>query len=204
MISLLVRLVPTLTAIFILLVGAIRAQHYDDGGLRLFVSEGGCWQGICIDVSRREDVLQTLESHPWVGEIFQTQLHISWRWSGKQPSFIDASQDGLLRIAGGLVRQVRVSTHLRFGDVWTALGQPDGAVLVRPVSRYSVYQIGLYEQEGLQAITTLDCPMKVRDFWQSPTTFGFGELYTTEAINSIRFDIYSASSWWGNLRRCRP
>ena len=203
MISFLIRIIPMLTATFMVLVGAIRAQPYDDNGLHLLLSEGDCWQGICIDVTRREDVLQMLEANPWVGEIFQTDLHISWRWSGNQPSMIDASQDGLLRMAGGIVRQVRVRTHLRFGDVWIALDRPDGAVLVRPVSRYSVYQIALYEPEGLQAITTINCPMDPDSFWRATTTFGFGELYTTEAINGIRFDIYDTSSWWKNMRRCR-
>ena len=204
MITLLFRLIPVLTAAFMVLVGVIRAQPYDDNGLHLLLSEGDCWQGICIDVTRREDVLQTLESHPWVGEIFETELHISWRWSGSQPPLIDAAQDGLLRMRGDVVRQVRLRTHLRFGDIWTALDRPDDALLVRPVSRYSVYQIALYETEGLQAITTISCPINPEPFWYATTTFGFGELHTTEAINGIRFDIYDTSSWWGNLRRCRP
>lgn len=203
MIALLVRLIPVLTAAFVLLVGAIRAQPYDDGELHLLLGDVGCWQGICIDVTRRADVLRTLEAHPWVGEIFETELHISWRWSGGQPRLIDASQDGLLRMGGGVVRQVRVRTHLRFGDIWMALDRPDGALLVRPVSRYSVYQIALYETEGLQAITTISCPIDPDHFWEAAATFGFGELWTTEAINGIRFDIYDTSSWWGNLRRCR-
>lgn len=203
MIALLVRLIPILTAAFTLLLGAIRAQPYDDGGLHLLLGDDGCWQGICIDVTRREDVLRILEAHPWVGEIFQTEYFISWRWSGSQPPVIDSSQDGLLRLGGGVVRQVRMLTHFRFGDVWMALDRPDGAVLVRPVSRYSVYQIALYEAEGLQAITTVNCPMDPDAFWQATTTFGFGELYTTEAINGIRFDIYGASSWWRSMRRCR-
>jgi hypothetical protein len=203
MIAFLIPFILILTATFALLVGAIRAQPYDDKGLHLLLAEGECWQGICVDVSRRDDVLRTLESHPWVGEIFETDLHISWRWSGSQPSMIDASQDGLLRITGGIVRQIRVRTHLRFGDVWMALDRPDGAVLVRPVSRYSVYQMALYELEGLQAITTINCPIDPDSFWMATTTFGYGELHTTEAINGIRFDIYDTSSWWRNLRRCR-
>jgi hypothetical protein len=204
MIALLVRLIPILAAAFALLVGAIRAQPYDDGELHVLLGDGECWQGICVGVSRRDDVLRTLEAHPWVGEIFQTDLHISWHWSGIQPRLIDDSQDGLLRVTGGVVRQVRVRTLVPFGDIWVSLDQPDAALLVRPVSRFSVYQIAMYEREGVQAITTISCPTNPDAFWKATATFGFGELWTTEAINGIRFDIYDTSSWWGNLRRCHP
>jgi hypothetical protein len=185
-------------------VGAIRAQPYDRGELPLLLIERGCWQEICVDVTTRAEALRTLNTSDWVGEIFQTDLHISWRWSGAQPALIDASQDGLLRVQGGVVRQVRVRTHIPFGDVWMSLRQPDDALLVRPVSRFSAYQIALYEEEGVQTISTIRCPTSPYEFWNATTTFGFGELWLTDAINSIQFDIYGMESWWESLRRCRP
>ena len=125
MISFLLRLVPMLVIVCAVLISVIRAQPYDDGELRLVLGDGECWQGICIDVTTREDALRTLEANPWVGEIFQTTYNISWRWSGRQPGVLDASQDGLLSVTGDVVRQLRLITHVSFGDLWVTLDRPD-------------------------------------------------------------------------------
>lgn len=203
MIGLFARVAPALTLVFALLIGAIRAQPYNDGDLRVLLGEGECWQDICIDVTSTEDALRVLQAHPWVGEVFERSPYISWSWSGSQPRLINSAEAGLLEATGGVVRRLRVQTIIPFGDIWIALNRPNDALLVRPVSSYSVYQIAFYENEGFRAITTIRCPIDPDPFWQAITTLGFGDLWTTEAINGIRFDIYHTSSWWGNLRRCR-
>jgi hypothetical protein len=204
MITLFIRFVPALIAAFVLLVGMIRAQPYDDGDLRELLDQSGCWQGICIGVTTRQDALRLLQASEWVGEIFQADLHISWHWSGRQSPLIDASQDGLLGVSSGVVRQLRVRTSVPFGAVWLLLSHPDDALLVRPFSRYNFSQIAMYDQLGMQAITTVVCPVNPLAFWKATTTLGFGDLWQSETIDGYNFDVYDTSFWWDNLRRCRP
>lgn len=199
-----------------------------DEGLRALVSgssmsgaacagaDAPCWQGIVLGTTTRAQVQALLEAHAWVSQVFETTEALSWKWSGAQPATINAEQDGVVAFeragAGQVARLLRVGAALPFGAAWLALGPPDDALLVRPVSFSTAYQIAGYGADygeapgGVQVITTLHCrgrTLSPRDLWREPFTLGFGELWYTEVINGVRFPIYSASSWWPRLRRCQ-
>ncbi|MDZ4766408.1 MAG: hypothetical protein SGI73_17845 [Chloroflexota bacterium] len=165
-----------------------------------------CWAGIRVGVTTRADAEAILGAHPWVGRVFSGATQLSWRWNGTQPALIDGARDGLIGLGAGVVQRLRIQTTVRYGEMWGALGAPDDALLVRPVSRYAAFQISMYDFErpnALMVISSFGCPVTPREFWTSTTTLGMGDVWTTEALNGIRFDIYEQPGWWGRLRRCR-
>jgi hypothetical protein len=200
-------LVAVCAAGLLMLPPLVGARSFDVDMAHLLASSDvcgtACWQGITVNVTTREDALRILEAHPWVGEVFNSPTQIAWHWSGQQPALIDSGQNGLIGLGGGLVRRIRLQTHIRFGQVWQNYGAPDTALLVRPVSRYTAFQIAHYEQDGLYFVSLLRCPVLPGDFWSSTTTLGMGDIWTTEALNSVRLDIYESPGWWSVLHPCR-
>ncbi|MBW4437778.1 MAG: hypothetical protein KME04_11625 [Pleurocapsa minor GSE-CHR-MK-17-07R] len=196
--------------------GVIRARPYDDAAIRAMLGTDDCvnvvgaaarpcFMGILVGVTVRDEALAVLAAHPWVDEISESGTVISWSWSGAQPGLIDASQDGLISLSSnGRTRQMRILTRMEFGDVWLSQGAPDSALLVRPVSRSTAYQISYFTEANVQAITTLDCPSTPTEYWSQQVSLGRGELWNTEYINGVEFSIYNQPAWWTNLRRCRP
>jgi hypothetical protein len=205
-----------LAAAFVLMISAIRARPFDDHPLSSVLdspgceaissdSEHPCWMGIVIGRTPYEVALDTLNEHPWVDTLYTGPGLISWSWSGLQPAAINAMQNGLLSVTGnGVARQMRLLTTITFGDIWLTYGPPDHSLLVRPLSRSSSYQIGFYDSAFMQAITDVGCPAQPQVFWFSQALIGRGELWSTENINGVTFDIYELPNWWRRLRGCRP
>lgn len=194
-------------------IGLTYARPYDGAPLRSLTERGEacgvpaaalCWQGIHIGQTTRSEALAILRAHPWIGDIFETALTISWRWNGQQPALIDGERDGLVRIEGGIVRQIRMQTRATFGDLWLAYGPPDSALLVRPFSLSSTYQIVQYSELGFHLVFTAGCPTLPARLWRATTTFGMGDMWLTETLHGEPFDIYERPSWWRRLGRCRP
>ena len=206
MLRLLLKPLLLLVALTAVLIGAAHSQPADDSDLiALLLPAAGCatacWQGIEIGVTTRQEATELLEAHPWVDQVYQTALAVTWRWSGRQPERYNGAQDGLLQIGGGVVRQIRISTRIAFGEVWLLLDRPDDARVVQPISRFSAYQIADYDV-GIQAINSLICPVTPHNFWASTITLGMGEGWSTEALNSRSLDIYHVPFWWKRLRHC--
>lgn len=161
-----------------------------------------CWMGVEVGVTRRDDAAQLLRSHPWVARVVVTDTAVIWRWNGQQPALINGAQDGLFKVTNGIVKQVRIQTNIPFGEVWLLLSRPDHTLLVRPLSRYSAFQIAGYADPGIQVISSISCPIDPAGFWWATITLGMGEIWTTEALNGRTFDIYDQSGWWRSLRHC--
>jgi hypothetical protein len=190
------------------LVGLIQASSGEKTALReLFTPPAGCpapcWEGIQIGVTNKDEALTILNSHPWIGQIFSSDTQISWRWSGLQPALLDGQRDGLIGLRSGVVRLLRLQTHVQFGEFWALLDQPDDALLVRPLTRFSAFQIAQYDEAAIQVISAVNCPATPVEFWSSNATLGMGEVWTSEAINGIDFDVYGLKGWWRVVRQCR-
>ena len=191
-----------LTLLTSALIGGLHAAPNDDDLRALIVPSGClCWQGIEVGVTTRAEATRILEAHPWVQQVFQSSIGVSWRWNGKQPAAYNGTKDGLLQISGNLVSQLRIQTLIPFGDIWLTLGHPDDALLVRPLTRSGAYQIARYDT-GAQFISTIGCPVSPQVFWSATVTLGMGNIWTTEALNSREFDIYHSARWWRRLRAC--
>jgi hypothetical protein len=206
MVSVLLKLTLILVAVGSALVSAVHQPQGEDVGLRrlLLPAPGcasGCWNGIEIGVTTREEATRILETSPWVAEVFQTPLTVTWRWNGEQPPEINGERDGLMQIGNNRVRQIRIQTLIPFGDVWLLLDRPDNTQLVMTLTRSSAYQIASYD-EGIRAISTIGCSVTPTVFWSTPITLGIGDIWSTEALNGRGFDIYQSASWWHRLRFC--
>ncbi|MCA9903244.1 MAG: hypothetical protein KC547_05250, partial [Anaerolineae bacterium] len=89
---------------FGLIVGILRAGAGDDEALRAFLlpatgCPAPCWQGIRPGASSADDAQALLLANPWITSVNRTLTHISWRWSGAQPAYIDANAQGILYLA---------------------------------------------------------------------------------------------------------
>jgi hypothetical protein len=160
-----------------------------------------CWQGIEIGVTTRDEAAALLAAHPWVEQVYQTSVAVTWRWNGSQPALYNGARDGLLQIVGGVVEQIRIPTLIPFGDVWLLLDRPERAQLVRTFSRNTSYQIAHY-RVGIQAISAIACPLTPEKFWTATITLGMGEIWSTEALDSENVDLYHAPAWWLRLGDC--
>jgi hypothetical protein len=208
MLWLIVKISLFICAPLVALLGLLRVQPGENAALRgLFMPPPGCsapcWQGIQLGVTTKDEALTILNNHPWIGQIFIGDTQISWRWSGHQPALLDGQRDGLIGLRGGVARLLRLQTRVQFGEFWALLGRPDGALLVRPLTRYSAFQIVEYEDAAILVISAVNCPATPVDFWSSTATLGMGEVWTSEAINGIDFNVYGLSGWWRPLRQCR-
>lgn len=206
MIGIFVKVTLLLVLVGSALLSAVHRDEsdYADLSALLLPSPGcasACWNGIEIGVTTREEATRILEASPWVGEVYQTTLAVTWSWSGSQPSEINGARDGLLQIGNNRVRQIRIQTLIPFGDVWLLLDRPDSTRLVQSLTRSSSYQIASYD-EGIRAISTIGCSVTPEAFWTAPITLGIGDIWATEALNGRGFDIYRVSSWWRRLRFC--
>jgi len=206
MLRLILKPLLLLVVLCAVLIGAAYSQPADLsalGGLILpdAACASPCWQGIEIGVTTRQQAMELLEVHPWVAQVYQTALAVTWRWNGSQPPLFNGEKDGLLQIGGGVVRQIRIQTLIPFGDIWLLLDRPDDARVVQPVSRFSAYQIAAYSV-GIKAISSMDCPVTPESFWTGHITLGMGEGWSTEALNSRSLDIYHMPFWWNRLRYC--
>lgn len=163
-----------------------------------------CWIGVIPGQTDRQEARDLLENHVWIGQVFETAQSLSWHWSGAQPPQFDGRYDGLLRIEGDRVTQIRLPLNLTMGQLWSDLGLPTRARLVRPVSLSAMYQITYYDAAGVYFTNTLSCPVARDSFWAEPVTMGMGDIWLTETINGAELPIYSQPGWWNRLNHYCP
>ena len=197
-----------LTLGFALLAGILRAGATDDEGLRAFLlppedCPAPCWQGIRPGVSSADEAEMLLLKNAWVTAVNRASTHISWRWSGSQPAYIDANAQGILYLANERVATLSVGLSVPFGEIWTLLGVPHSAIMVRPVSRSTAYQIANYSPLGVEIVSSLRCPARPAAFWAGETALRLGTHTFSEAMNGIRYDIFDEPGWWRWLYPCR-
>lgn len=205
MLRLLLKIMLLLVLLTVALIGVVRSEPADDAALHQVIvpiCDTPCWQGIKTDVTTRQEATALLQASPWVAQVYQTPVAVTWRWSGQQPALIDGTKDGLLQIAGNVVTQIRIQTLISFGDVWLLLDRPDDARLAQPLTRSSAYQIVAYETVGVEVMSSFDCPVAPSVFWTTTITLGMGKIWPVEALDSRAFNIYHSSAWWRHLHNC--
>ena len=205
MLRLILRSLLFLVLLTTALIGIVRSEPADDAALYHLIVSGctpPCWQGIITDVTTRQQATEILQSSPWVAQVYQTPIAITWRWSGQQPSLIDGAKDGLLQVAGSVVTQIRIQTRVPFGSIWLLLDRPDDARIAQPLTRSSAYQIAAYKTFSVETMSTFDCPVTPSRFWSATVTLGMGKIWSIEALNSRGFNIYHSPAWWRYLYAC--
>lgn len=151
----------------------------------LSVCERPCVLGIGMNIEQ-EAALQILRSNEWVGaissEAFATRQGpstvVRWKWSGKQPAYIDAAQQGLLiteQFSGNIaevVTSISLQTTLRFADLYQILGETNsGAMSVSGGSGAHIQYVAAYydaETVTLFSIgTNIPCGFSWMRYWNT-------------------------------------
>jgi len=197
-----------LTFGFALLAGILRARATDDEALRGFLlptedCPAPCWHGIRPGVSSADEAEMLLKNDPWVTSVNRTSTHISWRWNGSQPAYIDANAQGILYLGSERVATMSISLSISYGEVWSLLGAPHSAILVRPASRSTAYQIANYSTLGVEIVSSLSCPVRPTAFWTGETALRLGATTFSEAMNGVPYDIFEEPGWWRWLSTCQ-
>lgn len=193
---------------FSVVMAGLRVRAQQDEALRDMLGAPAncappCWQGIRPQVTTADEAEARLRAHPWVSDLIRGDGTLSWRWNGQQPGYIDAALRGIVYLRSERVETVRIPLRVTFGDIWALLGAPAEALLVRPVSRSTAYQIATYPEVGVGVISSLSCPMGPSVFWSSQTTLHLGSLTFSDLMNSSSYDVFTTPNWWRWLHTCR-
>ncbi len=180
-------------------IAIIRAQPYNDGELRSFLTADGecagvCFMGIEPGQTTAAAAMSQLAVHNWVGEIEVVGLRnealtdlphfggLSWAWTGQQPALIDAEQRGYIEIYASRAGRGRLPTHITLGDLWLVLGQPDRRFLF--LLKDQVAQLeAVYADLGLVVTATWQCPANAWTIWHTGLTVGA----STAGVESLPF-----------------
>lgn len=195
---------PILITLSIIL---IRAQPYDDGGIRDFLLRSPacenhpaepCFIGIRPGVTTYEEAVALLNAHQWVETVTAQRPIIRWTWNGQQPQFIGFPQErGLATISGDTVRRLYVGyTSIKISDLWLTLDHPASFNIA--TSRAYVDFGTSYSETHLMTQMIVSCPLRVADFWmlkvniayeaemhQHAADFRFGDLCAETGISLI-------------------
>ena len=181
-------LIAQLMLLFSLPIAIIRAQPYDDSALRAFLTPSeacasACFMGIYPGETTATEALALLKNHAWVGDVEVVLLNryangtvpefggLTWEWTGQQPALIDTRQRGYLEIYGSRAGRERLPTHIKLGDLWLSLGQPDRRFLF--LLKDHVAQLeAVYADLGLVITATWRCPADAWTIWHTGLTVG--------------------------------
>jgi hypothetical protein len=183
---LLFTLAFVLTPFFATCIGVIRAQPYDDSQLRAFLTPPDlcplpCFMGIRPGAMTVDEAVTLLEAHEWVETTHDNTVVnyrsasvnvsgvILWDWSGLQPPLIDESFSGRLWITRGQVTGMYIGTHIRLGELWRLLGQPDIGLIVRSdTDETYLALIANYTDIPLGVGADWHCPVNATTYWHAP------------------------------------
>lgn len=191
MLRFLLKLTLLISALFVLAIGVIRAQLYDDGGLRdfLFNSPGcenipddqPCFMGIQLGVTTIEEASSLLAIHPWLTEVDirdyeDGDYYISWlTWSGYQPRIITDASGGHIILSENIVSEIALSPRITFGELWLLLGSPTTGQDYSYADEPNFYFTADFEREGIGVLNRIPCPPQTRQFWLANGTLYFSD-----------------------------
>ena len=156
--------------------------------------DSGCFMGVRPEVDTVRQAVDALNQHEWVGgvigswqsDLFQPEVTVRWRWSGKQPAFIDENALGTMIArtdSGGtphVVLNLQVVTRLRLPELHAAMGEtPIGRTLYYESDGQIIYTIFYHHPDsrtrtGLTA--ELRCPTRLMAYWNTPATINYSGI----------------------------
>ncbi|MEP6986100.1 MAG: hypothetical protein ABI970_10905 [Chloroflexota bacterium] len=203
---------PTIILLLLLavVVSLIHSQPFDDQGLDtlLFADDcpSTCFVGIQAGMTTAAQARDLLEKRGFVAQWIEPLQPLDpqtdsagvgtlkWRWSSNRPELLTGTDASLTYdLKSGLVMNFgEMGTRLTLGNWFILLGQPsmgfmsggyndrDGSIFTHAAG---------YPQRGLNLISTIQCPMSLRQLWDAPVTL---QLAPT-AEQSARFTQYPSS-----------
>jgi hypothetical protein len=171
--------------IFCAMMGAMRAQPLDDGGLRAALFSSGCappcFMGIRPTETTRDEALALLQAHPWVASIDAKTGYatVSWAWNGSQPAFL---QGGQLALDKNVVIRINLLTDADAATAALVLGTPRmWYFTLWSINNTRSMVTSLYfEQRAvydhLEIMSSNYCPLTVQSQWKLPTQISMPAL----------------------------
>jgi hypothetical protein len=171
------RLAVSLLGLWLLPIMLIRAQPYNDGGLRDFLINGDCaapcFLNIYPGVTTMREADAIIQNQQWVDEALRSPDSgqpgaVFWTWNGQQPPFFsDIGRGSIRSFNGERVSEVLVEIGVTFGEIWLSLGPPDAYAVTIQGTNFpdiSVAFITLYP--GFAILGSIDCPYHTT-LWRS-------------------------------------
>lgn len=203
MFRLFVRLAVTLTVLFTVLAGLIRARPYDGTAIRAFIAPPSgcaapCWQNIRPGTTSADHALRLLRESPRIDKvdldfsISRDEGWLFWQWSDDQPDDLVAPANNSVRIDLNTATSILLATQIRLGDLWLAFGAPD---MIRRIQFGDTLHLEtVYRNVSFQAQVELPCSASPNDLWLAPVNMLW--------VNGIT-SVYSPSAWnRADLMRC--
>lgn len=208
MFRLLARCALLLASITVVALVLIRLRDYDGSQINQFFDSCTpmpCWQGIRPDETTTEEALDILHAHPWVDTVTEmvaaryassdpTTLLI-WTWSDAYPfaSSTPVIQQGVIITEHGLVHQIYLTTGIPLGDIWLALGSPDGGTVdyIYDTRNLRIENTALFSQQGVAATTSIftDCSMLFPNVWRTGVYMWLQDGASLGAAN-VEYPVY--------------
>ncbi len=180
MTRLLLKVASASLVLFALVIGVIRAQPYDDHGLREFLAPpdgcpAPCFMGIRPGVTTAAEVEQRLLANRRVENLLylpveynlsDNAMSVIWRWADGEQSFVDLeNQRNSIIIVNNVVSFIIIQTNIRMGDVFLSLGNPRERFPYENERPCSASPRAIYPDSHIIAQTTLEFP-SLRHFEQ--------------------------------------
>jgi hypothetical protein len=185
-------------AFFSVVFAAVRAQP-GAADLQAFLRSDGCampcWQHIQPGITTVDQALALLRANPWIRRALaggtSADTRIYWQWSEQAPTFAGTMTalypDSYLHARNGIISYIRLTTHIRYGNVRLVMGAPETGSFqpTTPSSfnRQYFHTAGYFE--GRVAIdTNLVCPATPLEFWNDPVVVIYNDG-TYNAYNAM-------------------
>lgn len=136
MLRLCLKLLLTITAACLLLIGGVRALTHDETythTLRAFLQlPENCAQPCFLGIHRGQfpsQIIQRLAGHPWVDGLSRSDsalgyTMISWEWSDQGPALLPAGAESSLMLTYDRIDHFYIGEGFSLGDLWLAFGAP--------------------------------------------------------------------------------
>jgi hypothetical protein len=164
-----------------LALGAIRAVPREDVALHTLLAPPDdcappCFLGIRPGVTTRAEALAILRAHPWVDQLEDDDLGISWQWH--RPPQLGSLPDGSPSVPlfaridyqGETVGSIHMETSIMWGDFLLLFGSPNQVTSMNisaPSVRYHIFG-AVYTAHAFEIQTMTRCPINSpRSMWYS-------------------------------------
>lgn len=178
------KIIAVLSLGFMMPILLIRAQPYNDDGLRRFLNAGEdcvppCLMNVLPGTTPLYKAHLDLLAHEWIASVESNEYallgeptSIRWAWNGQQPAFFPSTGRGSVFSRDGIiVDEVQVEAGLPLGGWWLALGPPDtyrlttiGGTIHFP-GEYLAF-INIYHDPEFAILGIIECPYRA-SLWQT-------------------------------------
>jgi hypothetical protein len=212
MARLLLPFIIAVTFLFALAIQVVGGLAYDSDyfqQVESFLTPPGdcpspCFMGIRPGFMTADQAIAILKRHPWVEKVtVSADLEnsfggsIYWTWSAALPSQIDRYWQGHIVIVGGMVRNIRVRTNVRYGDLLVLFGRPQNGGFASASGDDYLLHRTVYVANGLETESYVACPLHLEQIWDAAVLMNV-RLTSTDVIPKSGYHMHT----WLDTSRC--